>query len=186
MSHDYRASPARLPGDAHGNDQLDVFAVGNTPAEGVTAGPGRLATPRTGAGPALHLGTSEELRNEPSRRSPSGRVSPDWLSQARERGHQAGDRAAQKTERLDPGWVAEAVAALGAFAQAQAVPFIVEDARLAGATPPMPEGTDARAWGTVTRLAKRQGLIRPSGTYRAAATSNGSPKPEYVAGSRGR
>lgn len=167
------------------DDQLDAFAAGSTPPGPPDLPPGRLATPRTEGqtAPTLNFdraALSEAFTGFGIRETPDRRSRPDVL-EARARGHEAGDRAAAKAERLDPEWVAEAVAALGAFARSRFAPFIVEDARLAGATPPMPEGTDARAWGTVTRLAKRQGLIRPSGTYRAAATSNGSPKPEYVA-----
>lgn len=38
---------------------------------------------------------------------------------------------------------------------------------------------DTRAWGAVFHAASRKGLIVKTGEYRAAVTSNGSPKPVW-------
>lgn len=87
---------------------------------------------------------------------------------------------AAKTERKHAGWVDNAVAKLREFAAKQSQPFTIEAAR-AEIADKLPKPCDLRAWGQVTRKARSEGVIVLAGIA-PAASSNGSPKPTYTAG----
>ncbi len=58
-------------------------------------------------------------------------------------------------------------------------PFTMEEVR-EWASIRIDDPPDLRAWGAVTRRLKSEGIIRPTGGYAKAASSNLSPKPLYV------
>jgi hypothetical protein len=103
--------------------------------------------------------------------------------QARAKGHAMGDLAAEKTEReVDPEWTEKAVERLRAFARHQGGVFTIEMAR-GVLQAELPEPTDLRAWGRVSRVARAREFIEPvRGSYFPAASSNGSPKQVYRRG----
>jgi hypothetical protein len=88
-------------------------------------------------------------------------------------------RVADNTEKRVPGWVDLAVAKLGEYART-AGNFTIDTARASIATT-IPTPHDLRAWGHVTRRARRQGLIVQVGMEQAAS-SHGSLKPLYRGG----
>lgn len=108
------------------------------------------------------------------------------LEGARARADTGIERSARKAERLAPGWVEKAAEMLRIGAcildgQLQ-TNFTIEELRTlvdkAIAQPP-----DGRAWGAATRQAVACGFIeRVPGAFRAAASSNGAPKPCYRKG----
>jgi hypothetical protein len=111
----------------------------------------------------------------------------DPLTLARKRGHAGAQRAADKTERVvDPEWTEKAVEAIRKFAAHQGeMLFTMEICRRTievqgGLAAP----TDLRAWGAVTLLAIRRGLIEPTKTYHPAASSNGAVRRCYRAGAK--
>ena len=91
-------------------------------------------------------------------------------------------RAADRAERLDQGWIAMAAEDLRRFfAERREERATIDKARRH--CRPVPDGADGRAWGCVTRRAERLGYIeRVPGMYAPADSSNGSPKPVYKAG----
>lgn len=90
----------------------------------------------------------------------------------------AGERAADKAERLLQGWQESAFESLVEFfLDNPNKSFTIEQVR--DHCPQMPAGADARAWGHITRRAIREGIIRKTGQYASASSSNGSPKPLY-------
>ena len=94
---------------------------------------------------------------------------------ARDKGHAAGDACARKAGSE---WVEEAVSFVAIFATiADHRDFTMEELRTSFTIIPPPP--DARAWGSVTRQAVARGIIVRTGGYRAAVSSNGSPKPLY-------
>lgn len=102
---------------------------------------------------------------------------------ALERGHAAAQRAAA---RAGDTWVSDAINVIDGYLSGykRSRPdeeFTMEELRdhLGGLITAPP---DLRAWGHVTREALRRGIItRVAGKYRAAKSSNGSPKPIYKA-----
>lgn len=109
---------------------------------------------------------------------------PELHRAARQVGHDAGDRAAARNERSNPGWVDAAVLRLRAFAKHAPGVWTMEQAReVIGAE--LPDPTDLRAWGVVTRLAARREFIaQVRGVYIAAVSSHGSAKPAYRKGAK--
>ena len=94
---------------------------------------------------------------------------------AREKGHAAGDGCARKAGSE---WVEQAVEYVAHYCtRVNPWPFTMEELRTHYTELPQPP--DARAWGTVTRQAVARGIIVRTGGYRAAVSSNGSPKPLY-------
>ena len=96
---------------------------------------------------------------------------------AREKGHSAGDACARKAGSE---WVEKMLHAIDTYAKMSAfaaTTFTMEELRTSFISLPTPP--DARAWGTVTRQAVARGIIVRTGGYRAAVSSNGSPKPLY-------
>jgi len=91
-------------------------------------------------------------------------------------------RAADHADRVEPGWTERAVEALRQFAKEQSKPFTIEAAREAIASK-VPQPPEARAWGAVTRTARARDYIAPAGVALPAASSNGSLKPGWRAGS---
>jgi hypothetical protein len=96
--------------------------------------------------------------------------------EAAERGIQS---SAQHAEDDRPGWGESALAWLRFHAEVSEGEFTMEQFRQM-ASMVLPEPPDLRAWGSVTQKAIRQGIIRKTGGYAPAASSNGSPKPLYV------
>ena len=99
------------------------------------------------------------------------------------------ERAARKADRVAAGWIERALREIGFFARgvpAEAAEFTIEEARaFAEALAPRPEGVDGRVWGAITREACARGLIeRVPGKFKAAASSNGSPKAVYRRGAK--
>lgn len=106
------------------------------------------------------------------------------LELAREAGHAAAERCADKADRLAPGWIESAVEGLRRFAAHQRCFFTIEAARAVVASELPPVG-ELRAWGRVTQLAVKRGFIeRVKGGYAPAASSNGSEKPLYRRGAQ--
>lgn len=105
------------------------------------------------------------------------------VKRARAKGHAMGDLAAEKTEReVDPEWTEKAVAGVRKFARYQGGVFTIEMAR-GVLQAELPEPTDLRAWGRVTRMARDREFIEPvRGSYFPATSSNGSPKQVYRRG----
>jgi hypothetical protein len=95
------------------------------------------------------------------------------------RADEAISRVARNTEKRVPGWVDMAVAKLADYARTAGT-FTIDTARAAIATS-IPDPPDLRAWGQVTRKARKDGLIVPVGMAQAAS-SNGSLKPLYRGG----
>lgn len=97
------------------------------------------------------------------------------------------ERAARKAERIGGDWIERALREVGFFARgvpADAAEFTIEEARaFAEALQPRPSSVDGRVWGHITREACARGLIeRVPGKFKAAASSNGSPKAVYRRG----
>lgn len=109
------------------------------------------------------------------------------LALGRARGEQGIERAAEHAERVLPGWCDRAAEAVRQALQRTRMDdaFTIEQVRGAIATADLlPEDPpDGRAWGHVTRRAVKLGYVeRLPGQYRAAVSSNGSPKPLYRKG----
>lgn len=79
-----------------------------------------------------------------------------------------------------PGWGEMALGYLARHAALKLTPWTMESFRMWAIACGLAEPPDARAFGAVTRAAIRQGIIRKTGQYAPAASSNGSPKPLYV------
>ena len=95
------------------------------------------------------------------------------LFAARAKGHAAAKRSA---DRAGMAWQDHAITYLCSYVRNCLTPFLAEDVvQFACRDGLCPEPPDARAWGHVMQRAKRMGLIEPCG-YRAARSSNGSPK----------
>lgn len=95
---------------------------------------------------------------------------------ARDKGHAAGDAAARKAGSE---WVEDTLSTLALKVRFydHDTEFTMEEARnTLGSFLPV---HDRRAWGPVTRQAVARGIIVRTGGYRAAVSSNGSPKPLY-------
>ena len=97
------------------------------------------------------------------------------FQKARQKGHDAGDACARKAGSE---WVEQAVEIVRVYAAySHPIRFTMDELRTSLTTFRTPP--DARAWGTVTRLAVARGIIARTGGYRAAVSSNGSVKPVY-------
>lgn len=106
----------------------------------------------------------------------------DLFTAARARAEAGIQRAADATERREPGWTEMAAEALRQFAREQDKPFTIELAR-AAFEKSLPPPNDKRSFGAATRFATSRGFIeRVPGMFFAAASSNNSPKPVYVRG----
>lgn len=105
------------------------------------------------------------------------------LEQARERGTAGMLQAADRNERKNANWTAQALEALADHVRAlpHGAEFILEDVRLAVASQ-VPEPTDLRAWGAVTQSAIRSLFIERTGGIAPAKSSHASPKPLYRRG----
>lgn len=107
------------------------------------------------------------------------------LEAARTRGDLGVERAARRAEKLTPGWVeraADLIKTGACILAARQTDFTIEEVR-ALVDAALPKPPDLRAWGAATRRAVTLGYIaRVPGTYRPAASSNGSPKPVYRKG----
>lgn len=99
---------------------------------------------------------------------------------ARSRGHAGAELAAEKAERVEPGWIDAAVEDIRHYVRHTDSEFTIEQARSMCRQPP--DSVDGRVWGAVTRRAIRLGVIEATGGYAPAASSNGSPKPLYRKG----
>lgn len=93
------------------------------------------------------------------------------------------ERAADHANRVEPGWTEVALEALKGYAGRQAAndEFTIEEAR-AEIAPTLPAPPDLRAFGAVTQMALRRGVIKPTGGFKRAASSHASPKPLYRRG----
>jgi hypothetical protein len=95
-----------------------------------------------------------------------------------EQGESAMKACAQKNEDVNPGWSESALLAIERLCEARILRggFTIEELRdETDVDPP----TDMRAWGAVTMKAVKEGIIEPTGEYRPARSSHGSPKPCY-------
>jgi len=102
------------------------------------------------------------------------------MEAARAAGDQAVKAVADKADRLNPGWVDMAVEKLREWVRRQNGIFTIEKARLfIGQHLEQPH--DQRAWGHVTRLAKKRNIIVQV-SVQPAASSHGSLKPAYRRG----
>lgn len=75
-------------------------------------------------------------------------------------------------------WIAQAFNALTRFALKASKPFTIEQARYAIASR-IDEPADLRWWGSVTKAAKREGVIRPV-DFKPAKSSHHSLKPTWI------
>lgn len=109
---------------------------------------------------------------------------PPALTRARAAADVGIERATARNEDANPGWVDAAVMRLRMFARHAPGVWTMEQAReVIG--PELPEPTDLRTWGAVTRIAARREYIAPvRGVYIAATSSNGSAKPAYKKGAK--
>lgn len=93
-------------------------------------------------------------------------------------------RVRNRNERENPEWESKALEALRQFAKWQGGFFTMEQARAVIAWE-VPAPTDRRAWGPLTQLAIREGVIKKApGMYAPAASSNGAPKQMYAKGAK--
>lgn len=88
--------------------------------------------------------------------------------------------ALDHAESDEPGWGDHCLALLRQFACLQAEPFTCEQFRAWAYTRGLATPAEERAFGPVTQKAIRGGYIARVG-YAPAASSNGSPKPLYLA-----
>ncbi len=93
---------------------------------------------------------------------------------ARELGIQ---RSGDHADAVESGWRYQALALLVAFAKQQPGPFLIEQARAYAEANGLPPPPDARAWGSVVRLAASKRRIEKTGGAAAAASSNCSLNP---------
>lgn len=104
----------------------------------------------------------------------------DWQA----RRDQGISSSAQHAEQDVPGWGERALEYVRLYAEvhvdASGSSWTMENCRVWATHVGLPEAPEARAWGAVTQKAIRQGIIRKTGQYAPAASSNGSPKPLYV------
>lgn len=105
---------------------------------------------------------------------------------ARARGHDAAQRAVEKTERVvDPDWCDKAVEAIRKFAAASTGLWTMEMCRgVIELQKDLAPPCDKRSWGAATLVAARRGFIERTKTYHPAMSSNGSDKPCYRKGPR--
>lgn len=102
------------------------------------------------------------------------------LDFARTRADLGAERAANRAERKQPGWIDRAAEAVRDFAVGSGpFSFTIEEARAGFKAP---DGVDLRAWGAVTRRAVSLGYIEATDDYAPAVSSNGSPKRLYRKG----
>jgi hypothetical protein len=87
------------------------------------------------------------------------------------------ESSAKRAERKHSGWVIQALDKLRGFVDRTSGTFTIEQAR-AAIQGDLPQPDDLRAWGQVTQMARRMGVIVPAGAA-PAASSNGSLKPAY-------
>jgi len=99
-------------------------------------------------------------------------------TKAAERGIAA---SAQHAERVLPHWGDMALQNLVMFALGEGSPFTIEEFRAWAQQVGLPDPPDGRAFGSVTRRAVREGIIRPTGRYAPTTASNGSVKMLYTA-----
>lgn len=89
--------------------------------------------------------------------------------------------SANHAEQDVPGWGEMAVEATAKAVAMQTGHFTMEHIRdVAHFHLGLPMPAELRSWGSVTQKAIRQGIIRKTGQYAPAASSNGSPKPLYI------
>lgn len=91
--------------------------------------------------------------------------------------------SANHAEADVPGWGESALTMVRtylAWSYAGNYPFTMESCRQWCHHAGLPEPSEARCWGAVTRAAIRQGIIKPTGQYAPAASSHGSAKPLYT------
>lgn len=100
------------------------------------------------------------------------------VSQATQTGLRAANASADSN---GPKWSEVALYALERYAALATKPFTIEQARL-WLDEMVPAPKDGRAWGAVTNQAVRLCLIKKTGQYAPAVSSNGAPKALYVAG----
>ena len=104
------------------------------------------------------------------------------MADARARGEAGMGMAADKAERVCPGWCEKACEALRKLAAAHCGMFTIELARLV-LEKELPPPPDSRVWGKVTTMALQRGYIeRVRGTFFPAASSNGAVRAVYRKG----
>lgn len=108
---------------------------------------------------------------------PADQLPIDFAAAAAERAQRGMEAAAGHADRVSAGWTDRALEALTTYANSAGGPFLVEEARAHAEAHGLPAPVEARAWGSVVRAAARGPTprIRKVG-YRAAASSNNSPK----------
>lgn len=104
----------------------------------------------------------------------TGQLPIDFTA-ARERAEAGIESSGQHADDVEGGWRLQAMAMLTAFATQVGRAFVIEEAREWAAKHGLPAPPDARAYGSVVRLARSRGRIRKVG-YAPTASSNGSPK----------
>lgn len=94
------------------------------------------------------------------------------VERARARGHSAAQAASSRAARLDPGWRADALAAVERHCRTHAR-FMAEHVAMV-----VPAGADPRSKGHIVREAARLGFCVADG-FAPTVSSRGSPKVEW-------
>ena len=104
------------------------------------------------------------------------------MSKARKAGDAGAAQAACAADRRSPGYTWRALEQLRKYAaHSRGASFTIENARRK--CEPVPEGADARCWGSITTQALKAGYIQKSyGLMLPAKSSHGSVKPCYQRG----
>lgn len=105
------------------------------------------------------------------------------LSEARERGDQGMQAAADRADRTEPGWTDDALQAVALVVRGLPGEFTFETVRhLCETGGYVTEPPDKRAWGAVTRKAIKAKIIAPTGNYAPRLSGNCTPTMLYVQG----
>jgi hypothetical protein len=93
---------------------------------------------------------------------------------ARQAGDDGASRAARHADDESPNWTSVAVEHVRAYAR-RFDSFVAEDVRWYAEIHGFPPAPTARAWGSVMKRARKEGIITADG-YAPAVSSNGGPK----------
>lgn len=100
---------------------------------------------------------------------------------AHARAEQGIQSSAEHAEADQPRWGEQALQYVAAFAKDREESFTMEQCRVFAYFLGLPVPAEERSWGSVTQTAVRRKIITKTGKFAPAASSNGSPKPLYLA-----
>ena len=107
---------------------------------------------------------------------------PDYRA-GRMRADMGINRVSEATDRHCPDWMDKALSRLREFARHQAGMFTIEVARSVLESE-LPQPSDCRVWGAVTRMALKAEYISATKHYAPAASSNNAVRRMYVRGAK--